>query len=131
MSDKYLKFSVHVHTWVTHEADSDDEWDRDSTDGVVTVTKCHLARKDGYNHLGIEFDVDVGDTIWLVWAQYSTGDSFGCDGGQYELCSVHKSKHEADAEIERLGKLNDYSVPWSGYFECLDFIKAQEMVVES
>lgn len=125
----YLKFDVEVNNWVTHEADPEDRWDRDSTDGSVEVLRCHLSREDCYNALPAAFEVKVGDTAWLVWAQYSTGDSFGRDGGQYELCGVFGSEAAAKAEEERLQKVNDYSVPWNGYFENLDFIKVQSFEV--
>lgn len=126
----YLEFDIEVYTWVTSEADPDDKWDRDSTDGDVTVTGCRLVREDGYNVLQASFDVHPGDPVWLVWAQYSTGDSFGRDGGQYELCSVFDSKVAAESEVKRLQAISDLSVPWTGYFEALDFIKAEEFEVK-
>ena len=125
----YLKFDVAVNTWVTREGDPEDQWDRDSTDGSATVTACHLAHQDGYDVLQASDIVAVGDKVWLVWAQYSTGDSFGCDGGRYELCGVFSDSAAADAEVSRLQSVDDYSVPWNGYFENLDFIKAEEFEV--
>jgi hypothetical protein len=126
----HLKFEMDVDTWVTREGDPDDRWDRASTDGSVTAASCRLTQKDEYNSLPVDGEVNTGDKIWLVWAQYSTGDSFGSDGGQYELCKACKTEVEALAEVDRLQGITDYSVPWNGNFENLDFIKAEEMVVQ-
>jgi hypothetical protein len=125
----YLKFEVSIETWVTREGAPDDQWDCDSTDGSVTVTACRVAQQDGYNVLQTSDTVAVGGKVWLVWAQYSTGDSFGSDGGHYELCGVFSNLVSAEAEVARLQSVDDYSVPWNGYFENLDFIKAEEFEV--
>lgn len=127
----YIKFYVSVETWITRHGDPDDEWDNDSTDGIVSIEQCSIVPNDVYNSLETSFDVTPGDIVWLVWAQYSTGDSFGSYGAQYELCAVFKNEIDANTEAERLQSCNDYSVPWNGYFETLDFIKVQPMKVES
>lgn len=127
----FLKFDVSVETWVIRHGDPDDEWDNDSTDGIVEVTEYNLVKEDGYHVLETAFDVAPGDSVWLVWAQYSTGDSFGSYGAQYELCGVFNDEIEAGIEAERLESVDDYSVPWKGYFESLDFIKVQHMTVDA
>lgn len=126
----YVKFEVSVDTWVTRQGDPEDEWDSDSTDGTVTVESAKLVADDAYNTLQASFDVKAGDVIWLVWAQYSTGDSFGSYGGRYELCSVFDNEIDALIEKERLQGVDDYSMPWIGYFESLDFIRAEAFTVQ-
>jgi hypothetical protein len=127
---KYLKFDVEVNTWVTRESDPDDQWDNDSTDGTVTVSACHLVERDEYKALPCSFPAKPGDTIYLVWAQYSTGDSFGSYGAQYELCAVFNNPDEAEKEKDRLENTSDYSVPWTGYFESLDSLNVESFVVQ-
>jgi hypothetical protein len=127
----YLKFNVEVNTWLTREPDETDQWDNGSSDGQVTVTECRLATFDTYNALPVSFSVKRGDIVWLVWAQYSTGDSFGSYGGQYELCGAFASEADAGKEAARLTSVTDYSVPWNGYFESLDFIKVEPFEVQA
>lgn len=127
----WLKFDVDTTTWVTREGDSEDEWDRDSTDGSVEILSCKLSDIDAYDSLPIDFSATVGDEIWLVWAKYSTGDSFGTDGGKYELCSVFQDEQSARKEEKRLEEVTDYSVPWTGFFEDLDYVTVERMVIQS
>ena len=126
----YLKFDVDVDTYVTREADPDDEWSNDSTDGTVTVNSCTLVNEDGYNVLGTDFEVSKGQSIFLVWAQYGTGDSFGSYGGKYELCKICNNAEDARIEAERLENVTDYSFPWTGYFEWLNGVYYEEFEVK-
>lgn len=135
----YIKFDVSVYRWSTGGYDPDDEWSRDSTDGVVSIIGATITSKDGYDTLGTDAELKKGDTIYLVWAQYSTGDTFGNDGGQYELLEVHTDKAVADARREMYENLGDNRsedvgqcvgyVPWLGYFESLDFVQVDEFVL--
>jgi hypothetical protein len=125
----FVKFNVSVYTEVTCEADPEDEWSRASTSGSVTVNGATLVEKDGYDCLGVAADLKPGDTIWLVWAQYETGDSFGRDGGQYELLEVQPTYERAIERQKHYASVSDYSVPWNGYFESLDGIYVEEFVL--
>lgn len=135
----YLKFEVDQHSWNIGGHDPDDEWSRDSYDGSVSVTGVQLSKVDGYDTLGSEYNYGVGDVCYLVWAQYSTGDTFGRNGGQYELLEVLPTREEAedrkkfyenltDLESENVGQAIG-SVPWLGYFESLDFVEVKALVV--
>lgn len=136
---KYIKFNVDVRTWNVGGEDPDDEWSRDSYDGEASVHGAKLVKEDGYDTLGTEHDFKVGDVCYLVWAQYSTGDTFGRDGGQYELLEVFPNREEAEARkkiyegltdnrSEDVGQAIGY-VPWLGYFESLDFVAVEGLVV--
>lgn len=127
----YLDFDVDVQTWITREADPENSWSRDSTGGSVSIRSAKLVSRDGYGVLQTAFSVAPGDTVYLVWAQYSTGDSFGSDGGKYELCAVYDNAEDAATERERLEKVTDFSVPWTGYFEDLDFVRVEALTVEA
>lgn len=127
---KYLKVEIKVDSWITHHADPYDQWDRDSTDGNVTVTGCRLIENDEYQTLPCPQGIKRGDVVYVVWAQYSTADSFGSDGGQFELCGIFGTKEDAQNEKARLKDVTDYSVPWNGYFEHLDSLNVQALTVE-
>lgn len=65
------------HSEVTYEANPDDEWSRDSTTSSHSVDGISLASE--YPDVTACFPVKDGDTIYLLYAVYSTGDSFGHD----------------------------------------------------
>ncbi len=119
----FLKIEVNTEKYNIGGYDPDDSWSRDSYDGGAWVESVQLADKDGYNHWDTIEDVSVGDFVWVVLAVYSTGDSFGKDGGQCEIFLVTKNREEAYAKKEFLEQVEDYSVPWFGYFESLQEIK--------
>ena len=79
-----IKFDVRVSTHNVGGLDPDDVWSRDSTEGSVDVVGARLEAKDGYDCLFTDKEVAPGATVWLVWAEYTTGDSFGSDGGNYD-----------------------------------------------
>lgn len=144
---KYYGVSVdkYVDLWTTYSAPEDAEWDRDSTDGQVTVYG--IRRSDVYPDIMTTFEPIVGKVYHLIWAQYSTGDSFGTDGGQYEFIDLFESEEAAKDLVSYLENIEDVNFdgnyiqedgtevrfypPWIGYFEHLDFVKYQSLVLQS
>lgn len=135
----YLKFEVDQRSWNVGGHDPDDEWSRDSYDGEASVVSAQLAKVDGYDTLGTEHNFNVGDVCYLVWAQYSTGDTFGRDGGKYELLEVWPTREKAEERKKFYEELTDERsldvgqaigyVPWLGYFESLDYVEVKALVV--
>lgn len=125
----FIKFEVDDYRWVTHEADTEDKWDRGSTDADVSICSATVVPKDGYDTLAAPEGIKEGDMIFLVWARYGTGDSFGSDGGQYELLEVCKSAEDAQDRKQHYLSVKDFSVPWSGYFEWLQEINIEEFKI--
>lgn len=133
----YIKFEMDVRSWSTGGHDPEDSWSRDSTDGEVSARSAVKVKEDGYDVLGIDADLGVGTVVYLVWAQYSTGDSFGRDGGQYILLDVYTSRDEADAKKEYYNNVKhdgsygaDFPyLPWFGYFESLDYVSVDALVL--
>ena len=136
------------YTYQTREP-TDDDWDRgDScTDHIVRG----LRIGEDSNHLNLD-DVSVGDKVWLVYAIYSTGDSFGYDQNErIEFFTVHRDEQvarynakalegfDSDADYNRHDKfflsLDDGSQfqtvpPWCGYFESLTAVYCECFVVQ-
>jgi hypothetical protein len=129
MTISYIKFDVAENRYSTGGYDPKDSWSRDSTDANPQVSSAQRVGEDNHDVLGIEADIQIGQVVYLVWAQYSTGDSFGNDGGQYELLEVCLTREAAEDRKEHYEGVTDFSVPWSGYFEHLDFVKVQGLVV--
>jgi hypothetical protein len=125
----YIEFEVKTTRYTTYQGNPDDQYDRDSTDADVTILSASLVDDDKFNVLGTDEECNIGDKIYLVWATYSTGDSFGSDGGQYELLSVTKDKQTAEEKEAYYGNIDDFSVPWIGYFESLEGIHITEMIL--
>lgn len=134
-----IKFEVDKMSWNVGGYDPDDEWSRDSYDGSVSIVGAKIVKKDEYDVLSAKHEFSVGDVCYLVWAQYSTGDTFGRDGGQYELLEVLSTRGDAEKQKEIYENLTDRRsdvvgqaigyVPWLGYFESLDFVRIEELVL--
>ena len=124
-----IKFDVRVSTHSVGGLDPDDVWSRDSTEGSVEIVGARLEAKDGYDCLFTDKEVAPGATVWLVWAEYTTGDSFGSDGGNYELLEICHSAEDAESRKTHFAGVTDYSVPWNGYFENLDSLNVSELVL--
>lgn len=86
-------------------------------------------------------NVKKGDTVYVVWAEWSSGDSFGFgERNHVEVMEIFRSKQKALACAETLEfTKKDYknevekTVPayrgWIGYFERLDAIHVEETVI--
>ena len=81
----------HDHeSWVTGEADPADEWSKERSATIWSVNGLAI-RPDG--QVAADFPVSPGDTLHLVYATYSTGDSFCSHQGEgIEFFTVHKDK---------------------------------------
>ena len=148
-----IKLGVHVdsHVTTTRERDTDDSWDRGSTSTTWYVNSIALPRKleNEYKSGGprdtidYEGEVNLGDEMYLLYAVYSTGDSFGHDAdGMIDFISVHKDPAVAQYNHDQLNgasgtvklKSDDgtewnYYVPWNGYFESLSYINVDSFNV--
>lgn len=145
---KYLRLDVSSRRVVTRERDPDDEWSGEDTSTSWTVEGITLLDKDEYNALPADFPVEVGDTVYVVYAVYSTGDSFSHDeNGEFETVCFFKTREKAHAaaravsqrtagesyqmtfETESGAKISRYC-PWDGYFERLSYVEVESFEVE-
>ena len=92
-------------------------------------------------------DIQVGEVAYVVWVEYSSGDSFGHSEGNYEIIAVLKDfneaenlakairAHEDSEEYEFLWTSSDGQqvfygfAPWSGYFEHISDIHVESAIV--
>lgn len=149
MADSRLELVASSYCYTTREADPNDSWGRDSTARDWTVEGVRLVEADGQKVLGADFPVEVGDNVHVVYAVYSTGDTFGSDEGAYlEFISAHKNyevaqrnlrevekgKHERESysmviEFDSGAKVSRHC-PWDGYFESLDYVRLETFTVQ-
>lgn len=144
----YLHLDTSSYTDVIREADPEDSWDASDTSTSWTANGIHLSEKDGHHALPADFPIVVGDTVFVVYAVYSTGDSFHRGDGAYlEVISFHKNgtlAHKNAANVKaRLGNDDKYAMtiefdngkkvtrhcPWDGYFESLDYVQVDSFTV--
>ena len=89
----YLHLEASGYTEVTREADPDDEWGANDTATTWYVNGITLSDDDGQHALPADFPVEVGDRVYVVYAVYSTGDTFHRAEGEYlEVISFHKTE---------------------------------------
>lgn len=149
----------HSVSTTTRESSDNGEWDRGDTETTHSIKGLTRARDDEYSNLAYNLELDSGDSAWLVFVIYSTGDSFGNDDGQClmpialfdscekaERCVVKIEKNEKDYQTEKLKRSMDawtveyrdncgikrsFSAAWRGYFESLDSIEVEQVKVLS
>lgn len=135
-----IEYDCHGHT--TRECDHTDSWDRGDTSTTWYVTGVKLVDKVGYKVIAYPGELKPGDTINLLYAVYSTGDSFGSDeDGSIEFISVHKDaelafknktklKNDHDTIIHDDGTEEKIYVPWNGYFESLSYLSVDQFILK-
>jgi hypothetical protein len=133
---------------VTRRAERD-EWDRDDTHTSWVVYGLAFSE---YGDLHVSGPVQSGDGFHVIYAIYSTGDSFGHDScGQIEAIMAHRNRDIAEENARRLrepipqksnfgemtvnlltdeGEEVPYHRPWLGYFESLESLIVEELGVE-
>ncbi len=144
----YLHLEASGYTEVTREADPDDEWGANDTSTTWSVDGITLHDRDGHRALPADFPVEAGDRVYVVYAVYSTGDTFHRADGEYlEVISFHKSEVTAARNVAALnvrrGRDSDFKMvveydsgakverhcPWDGYFESLDYVTCSAFTV--
>ena len=93
-----------AYTHVTREA-TEDKWDGDDT-----ATDHHIEgikRAVMYTDLEVGFELEEGRTYYLLYALYSTGDSFHHESGVIEYIGLYQDEKVAKENQGRLKKHND------------------------
>jgi hypothetical protein len=154
------KFPVLINLWVvanSHErvtrgSNSNDPWSSEDTHTSWSVTGIRMSSPyASYGDITADFEVKQGDVLHLVYAIYSTGNSFGmAENGRIDYITVHKDRSiaEMNAEVLRTKKQDEhysdwnaiihtdsgilipYHVPWLGYFESLTGVYVVGLTVE-
>lgn len=149
---RYLHLETESWTEVTREADPEDSWGADDTSTSWSIKGISLSDSDSQHALPADFAVEVGDTVYVVYAIYSTGDTFHRADGEYlEVLSFHKNRETAykneaslNGRRDRGSAGNDFQMtiefdngkkvqrhcPWDGYFESLDSVSVDSFVVQ-
>lgn len=129
--------TTEIETWQEEGPDADYlkgepySW-RGATGGAVTnvIAFIEADAKSYYGDShGKDLDVRPGDVVYAVVASYTTGDTFGREGGQAKVLDFFQDPDQAE-RLRDVAKENEaynfdfegetYYAPWIGYFENLD-----------
>jgi len=147
-----VEFSTEVETWQEDGPDEDYLNDvpysyRGSTNGRVTnVTaavsnqaQAHRSYRGGESLVKEMPDVSAGDTVYVVVVGYTSGDTFGRDGGHTAVLDAFTDPQGAEELMEAAAdNRSDYKMtvngveyycPWVGYFEHQEECHVWEVVV--
>lgn len=120
-------------------------WSESWTNSFQRVKTCE---KKDYPDIITTLEIKPGEKCFIVWAEYSTGDSFGhANGGQVSSLAVFKDRDAAVqfqkffSELGDSYQLNykmktsddqehDVYCGWLGYFDSLDDIHIEETYME-
>ena len=85
--------------YVTRERDPGDSWSRDSTSTDWSIEGIELGT-DSYRSFPVSFPIEEDREYYLLYAIWTTGDSFGRDdSSQFEGIALYEDKEKAyDAE---------------------------------
>ena len=136
---------VTTNTVCDHSEYSDEQYGDWRADYTFEVTGITLQKPSGdYEKFNTAFEVNAGDTLFVLSIIYSTGDSFGYSTGNGEALWVFKDFEVAKKATEDFRSQEDeYSVkfkdesgkkltmsnPASGYFESLTDVMLQSFAV--
>lgn len=129
------KLVVHVEEYdrdIPGSWDPDDRWDAPDQQYTFAGVHAQVARKmDQYPTHELD-DVERGNEIYVIVANYDSGSSFHRSYGHTAVAGVYK--HAGDA-ISRLDTLNenpkvDGYAEWLGYFERLNYFEMHVVRVD-
>ena len=147
----HLYLELGSYTVVTRDRDPSDRWSGEDTDTSWTILDICLGKPRSYSgrQIPYDFDVSVGDTVYLLYSINSEGDSFSRhDGEHFEDILVFKTLEKAQAAKKVLegfdksgndqminlttesGEIYKFYPPWWGYFERLDTLDIETMTVK-
>lgn len=140
----YIDVEYDSYTNTTREPNDDDSWDRGNTSTSHSVTGLKLVEAGGYKTAEVLFKPVKGKTYYLLYASYSTGDTFGYDDGKnFEVIGVYRRRDVAERNEKLLREMkknrrgliplsvegsqekHEYYIPWDGYFERLDYLRIE------
>jgi hypothetical protein len=137
-----------THQCDTSEVDPDDNWSRADTDTSHSIEYIKIVDDKDYNDLVVPFKIDSQKNYFLLSVVYSTGNSFGHDGGQISFIELysdlelaeqnrkeieehnhnfsdtyHSSKKNELKITNQAGKTYQCYCCWIGYFERVEDVR--------
>lgn len=132
---RYARLQFEGCTHETRAPDPKDKWDSGETSTHWGIpSHFTVGRKAGFYAEPLTFDPLPGQVYFMVYAIWSTGDSFGhYANSNCECFGIYQTNKEAEdrkAELSKPkidGKYESYR-PWHGYFESLDSLEIKSII---
>ena len=135
---QYFGYCIKVESYCSvNEPDGEDNWAEDWQHDIADfITKVNYGQVPD---IVTSYELEANDTVYLVYAKWSTGDSFGrASGGSFEPIAIFKEEEEAKKFSEALEKADSEkpfhykandgqefyckNLWWSGFFSSLDTV---------
>lgn len=125
---------------------------RGETDTNHIIHGIDVVKKGVWHDVVTDFKVEVAKPYYLLYVTYTTGDSFGSDGGNIEFIGLYTNREIADENAARIekhqvksdnGYYADFQLmlvaesdpvkeyvfyaPWNGYFERLENVEIEKI----
>jgi hypothetical protein len=151
----FKKVWIYSNHHITSSYNSDEQWGEWGEDGFFTVDNASIDDKTNeyrWDSFPVYSEVEIkdGDVVYVLWIQYSTGNSFGQSRGNGEVLAVFADKELAKRAYDRWDKEtssrcnnDNYSIstelapdyfvlisnPANGYFENKEDLKLTALFV--
>ena len=140
-----IRINDNSYCEVTRERDPHDEWSGEDTYTGHSIESFHVVDDDDHCDISVVFDIDDGKDYYLLYAIYSTGDSFSRNDGEIALIDLYETKEMAEKNRQLIadnlkdednwsvileledGRVYSFHVPWKGYFEHLDEVAIERI----
>lgn len=122
------------------------EWEYEVRSVGLTSLKAWQGLGYDVEEFETDFDVAAGDTVYVLWMTYRTGDTFGYEKGRGEVLWLFKDRktaeiakavwevHACDAYTVHFesdsGETVQVSSPAAGYFEDIGVLELSEFEVQ-
>lgn len=141
----YLKLCYeHVCVDRKHSDEDFGNWHEDYS--FYLESRAILTNEQDYDTVPLTFDAKAGDTVYLIYALWGTGNSFGrADSSSVDFIAVFKTFDKANEVLNELkkakhyedfvniteenGETRKYSPDWTGYFESLEQLDIVPIVI--
>jgi hypothetical protein len=143
----YIKVIDDTYTKVTRPHDPEDQWSGEDTYTSHSIEGIEIVKKNEYYDLETEFKILPNKDYYLLYAIYSTGDSFSHHEGKIDYIYLYKTASKAEAAKTILenhdteskdwderfnktiktekGKNLKLYISWAGYFESLTSVNIE------
>ena len=136
-------YKVEINSTCTESYQAEEEWGNWSS--VNSNYFKQVTKTDVYPDITSHLDIEEGELCFVVWAEWSSGDSFGtAHDGNAEALAIFTDVKSAKEFQEKVLNSGEYSVkfttpdvqvhnvrcPWTGYFEELTEIHIEQTVLK-
>lgn len=143
------KIGYKVNIYQSCESDYPEEeygdWSESCSNSFDLISR---TRDKDYPDIVSSLDIKIGDPCYVVWVEWSSGDSFGSGYRNHnDSVAVFKTYEDADdlkTRIEKGGDTNYavkytakdgqeidiYTGAWTGYFETLESVNISEAIMQ-